>query len=280
MVEEEKQDSEEGIEKLAKGLVELYEVFPELRPAFDRISEGDLSGAAEELEKAEEELAKTILGKKFSRGTGKTEEFVENIRKLLKRMKVTLKVEAAAAAIVEREGGGADLEKQNTEMIKLSVQETREILSLTEELEKRDNKDIFEDVLEEYQRIMKTGDSNLISSGEFLEKLNVLLEEVGMSKKERTAIMNVLRSGKGNLEPGTFGWSSFMIVVGSSISASGILMMDFLSNFEGGVAGQSIRASIGGTVIGLLLVQGGIFQIINEVAQGYDIETLKKIFKR
>jgi hypothetical protein len=57
-------------------------------------------------------------------------------------------------------------------------------------------------------------------------------------------------------------------------------MMDFLSNFEGGVAGQSIRASFGATLMGLLLVQGGIFQIINEVGQGYDIETLKKIFRR
>lgn len=280
MTEENNQGSEEDIKNLAKGLVELYEVFPELRPAFDRIGEGDLSGAAEELEKAEEELAKTILGRKFSKGMGKTEEFVENIRDLLKRMKITLKVQSAAAVIVEREGGDADLRKQNQELIRMSVQETREIMSLTKELDEMDKKDIFEDVLEEYQRIMKTEDSELISSGEFLEKLNVLLEGVGMSRKERTAIMNVLKSGKGNLKPGTFGWSSFTIVLGSSISASGILMMDFLSNFEGGVAGQSIRASFGATLMGLLLVQGGIFQIINEVGQGYDIKTLKKIFRR
>jgi hypothetical protein len=82
------------------------------------------------------------------------------------------------------------------------------------------------------------------------------------------------------LEPGTFGWSSFMIVVGSTISVSGILMATFLMGFEEGGFGQAMWAAGGATIAGLMGAQGGLVQLIDERSRGYDIKTLKKIFRR
>jgi hypothetical protein len=39
-------------------------------------------------------------------------------------------------------------------------------------------------------------------------------------------------------------------------------------------------AAGGATIAGLMVAQGGLFQLIDERSRGYDIKTLKKIFRR